>query len=168
MSTTETTTPDAGRWGLVTARDLMRTDVVTVSYATPLSEVERRLSDHRISGAPVTDEAGHIIGIISLKDLIQRYAEDSDARPRRGAGFFHLSTEELLDDDFDAFSVPAEAEETAGDIMTGDIFSVPVGAGLKEIAQAMLDHGVHRVLVQEDGRYVGLVSTMEILSALSA
>ena len=168
MSTTGTPATDTGRWGLVTARDLMRTDVVTVSYASPLSEVERKLSDHRISGAPVTDESGHIIGIVSLKDLISRYAEDSDARPRRGAGFFHLSTEELLDDDFDAFNVPAEAEETAGDIMTGEIFSVPVDAGLKEIAQSMLEHKVHRVLVQDDGRYVGLVSTMEILAALSA
>lgn len=168
MSTTDTPATDAGRWGLVTARDLMRKDVVTVSYADALSDVERTLSDHRISGAPVTDEAGHIIGIISLKDLISRYAEDSDARPRRGAGFFHLSTEELLDDDFDAFSVPAEAEETAGDIMTGEIYSVPVDAGLKEIAQGMLEHKVHRLLVQQDGQYVGLVSTMEILAALSA
>lgn len=168
MSTTDTPATDAGRWGLVTARDLMRKDVVTVSYADALSDVERTLSDHRISGAPVTDEAGHIIGIISLKDLISRYAEDSDARPRRGAGFFHLSTEELLDDDFDAFSVPAEAEETAGDIMTGEIYSVSVDAGLKEIAQSMLEHKVHRLLVQQDGQYVGLVSTMEILAALSA
>ena len=142
MTSTETPSADASRWGLVTARDLMRTDVVTVSYASPLSDVERTLSDHRISGAPVTDEAGHIIGILSLKDLMARYAENTDARPRRGAGFFHLSAEELLDDDFEAFNVPAEAEETAGDLMTGEIYSVGVDAGLKEIAQAMIDQKI--------------------------
>ncbi|MDF1700489.1 MAG: CBS domain-containing protein [Planctomycetota bacterium] len=168
MSSTETPAAGASRWGLVTARDLMRTDVVTVSYASPLSDVERTLSEHRISGAPVTDEAGHIIGILSLKDLVARYAENSDARPRRSAGFFHLSSEEMLDDDFESFSVPNEAEETAGDLMTGEVYSVDVAASLKDVAQAMLDHKVHRVLVQEDGRYVGLLSTMEILAALSA
>ena len=84
------------------------------------------------------------------------------------AGFFHLSSEEMLDDDFESFSVPNEAEETAGDLMTGEVYSVDVAASLKDVAQAMLDHKVHRVLVQEDGRYVGLLSTMEILAALSA
>ena len=74
----------AARWALVTARDIMRKDVVTVNYATPLSDVERRLSDHRISGAPVTDESGHIIGVISLKDLVERYAESFESHPRRG------------------------------------------------------------------------------------
>jgi CBS domain-containing protein len=157
----------AARWALVTARDIMRKDVVTVNYATPLSDVERRLSDHRISGAPVTDESGHIIGVISLKDLIERYAESAESHPRRGPGFFHLSSEEMEDEDFDTFEVPEEAEETAGDIMTGEVFSVAADAGLSQIAAEMVRHRVHRVLVMEDGKYIGLISTMEILDSLS-
>ena len=162
-----TPTAAAARWALVMARDIMRKDIVTVDYATPLSDVERKLSDHRISGAPVTDESGHIIGVISLKDLIERYAESSDSHPRRGPGFFHLSSEEMQDDDFDAFEVPEEAEETAGDIMTGEVFSVRAEAGLSDIARAMVKHRVHRILVEEDGKYIGLISTMEILDALT-
>ena len=158
----------AARWALVTARDIMRKDVVTVNYATPLSDVERRLSDHRISGAPVTDESGHIIGIVSLKDLVERYAESAESHPRRGPGFFHLSSEEMQDEDFDTFQVPDEAEETAGDIMTGEVFSVEAGAGLSDIAAEMVRHRVHRVLVEEGGKYIGLISTMEILDSLSA
>jgi CBS domain-containing protein len=160
-------TQPAARWALVTARDIMRKDVVTVNYATPLSDVERILGDHRISGAPVTDASGHIIGVISLKDLIERYAESPEAHPRRGSGFFHLSSEDMLDDDFNAFEVPEEAEETARDIMTGEIYSVGLSAGLREIAGEMVKHKVHRVLVQEDGQYVGLISAMEILDSLS-
>ena len=158
----------AERWGLVTARDIMRDEVITVPYATPLSEVERILSDNRISGAPVTDESGHIVGIISIRDLVERYTEDPDSRPRRGNGFYHLSSEETQDEDFDSFEVPDESEETAEDIMSGEIYSVPVGAGLKEIAATMAKYRIHRVLVQEDGRHVGLISTMEILNALGA
>ncbi len=165
---TDVSRSPAERWALVTARDIMRKNVVTVNYATPLSDVERKLSDHRISGAPVTDEAGHIVGVISIKDLISRYAENADAQPRRGAGYFHLSSEEMQDEDFSTFQVPAEAEETAGQIMSGDVFSVSAAAGLSDIAKMMVKHRVHRLLVEEGGKYVGLISTLEILDALSS
>jgi CBS domain-containing protein len=168
MSSTETPTAGPDRWALVTARDIMRTNVVTVNYASPLSDVERVLGDHRISGAPVTDESGHIVGVISLKDLIERYAESPESHPRRGHGFYHLSSNELSDDDFDSFDVPKEAEETAGDLMSGEVLSVSVEAGLREIARVMVDRKIHRVLVQEDGKYVGLISTMEILDSLGS
>jgi CBS domain-containing protein len=158
----------AQRWALVTAKDIMRSDVVTLSYAAPLSEVERVLADHRISGAPVVDAKGAIIGVVSLADLVARYAEDEDARPRRGRGFFHLSSEETLDDDFDAFEVPDEAEETARDVMTATVYTVPAGAGLKEIAAVLCKHKVHRVLVEEKGRLIGILSTIDILDALRA
>ena len=53
--------------------------------------------------------------------------------------------------------------------MTADVYSVPVDAGLHEIAKMMTEHKIHRVLVQEEnGRHVGLISTMEIVNALSA
>lgn len=158
----------AQRWALVTARDLMRTNVVTVTYSAALSEVERVLADARVSGAPVVDETGRIVGVISLTDLIERYAEDEDARPRRGHGFFHLSSEETLDDDFESFEIPEEAEETASDLMTAQIFCVPAEAGLREIADVMCRHKVHRVLVADGARLLGLISTLDILDALRA
>ena len=158
----------ADRWAFVTARDVMRTDVITVPYATPLSEVERTLSDNRISGVPVTDESGHIVGILSLKDIITRYAEDPDSRPRRGAGFYHLSSEEMLEEDFESFEVPAESEDTAESVMTAQVYAVNVDDGLRTIAAMMSKHRIHRVLVEDSGRHVGLISTMEILDALNA
>lgn len=163
-----TTQAIAERWALVTARDIMRSEVITVPYAMPLSEVERILSDNRISGAPVTDEAGRIVGIVSMKDIFERYAEDPDARPRRGHGFYHLSSEEMLDDDYDSFEVPQESEETAENVMSAEIYSVDVDAGLRGIASTMSKHKIHRVLVTEKGRHVGLITTMEILGALTA
>jgi len=165
---TTPTNTQAERWALVTARDIMRERVVTVPYSAPLSEVERILSDHRISGAPVTDEKGHVVGVISMKDVIEHYSEDPDTHPRRGRGYYHLSAEEMDEEDFDAFEVPEESEDIAGDVMTAEVYSVPPESGLKEIAATMRRHGVHRVLVQDRGRYVGLISTMEILDCLSA
>jgi CBS domain-containing protein len=152
----------------VTARDIMRERIVTVDYSAPLSEVERVLSENRILGAPVVDEAGRIMGVVSVKDLLDRYAEDPDTKPRRGHGYFRLSTEELEDEDLESVSLPEETEDTARDVMTAQVFTVSAKAGLKEIADAMCDHKVHRVLVEEGGKLVGLISTLDILEALRA
>ena len=158
---------DTHPWARVTARDIMRTNVITISATTPLSDVERLLSDNGITGAPVTNEAGRIVGVISLTDLVARYSEDPDARPRRGRGYFHLSNAELDDTSIDSFEVPAESEETAGDNMTAQVFAVSADASLQTVAACMTDHGIHRVLVQEDERTIGLISTMEVLKVLA-
>jgi CBS domain-containing protein len=155
------------RWAQVTARDLMRTNVITVAYDSPLSEVERVLSDNKISGAPVADEGGRIVGILSLKDLVDHYTEDPDTRPRRNRGYFHLSSEEMDEEDADAFEVPEESEDTAEDVMTSQIYTVGPDAGLTEIAAVMAKHKIHRVLVEQTGKFLGLLSTTEILEALS-
>ena len=148
-----------------TAGEIMRTDVVTISASAPLSEVERILSENRISGAPVTDEAGHIIGVLSMRDLIERYAQDPDARPRRGRGFYELSGDDL-EEDFETFELPAEAEETAADVMTAQVHTVRREASLVEVAERMVALQVHRILVTDQGRHIGLVSTFDVLRGL--
>ncbi len=155
-------------WSEKTARDVMLTDVVTCSYAAPLSEVERLLVENRISGMPVVDEAGHVVGVVSVKDLIERYAEDPDARPRRGHGYYHLSLEDMDDEDFEAFSLPEEGEETAETLMTAEIFAVGADSSLPEVAAAMTGNRVHRLLVQDGNKFVGIVTTLEVLGAVAA
>jgi len=159
---------DSMTWTQKTARDVMLTDVVTCSYAAPLSEVERLLVEARISGMPVVDEAGHVVGVVSVKDLIERYAEDPDARPRRGHGYYHLSLEDMDDEDFEAFTLPAEAEETAESLMTAEIYSVPSDASLQAVASAMSTNRVHRLLVQDGNKFVGIITTLEVLGAVAA
>ncbi|MCC7138931.1 MAG: CBS domain-containing protein [Planctomycetes bacterium] len=154
-------------WPQLTARDVMRRDVITVDRTTPLSEVERILTENRITGAPVTDETGQIVGVISMRDLVERYVEDPDARPRRGRAFYRLSSEELLDDDFETSEIPEETEETAEDVMTAEVLSVPDDAPLSEVAATMVKHRIHRVLVASRGHFAGIVGTFEILDALT-
>lgn len=154
-------------WKDLTAADVMRTDVLTVSESTPLSEVERLLGENRIGGLPVTNETGHITGVVSIRDLVDRYTQDPDSRPRRGHGFYHLSSEDLDDEDFESFEVPEEAEETAGDIMTAQVYAVDRTTPLQEVAAKMVELNVHRLLVTEKKRTVGIVSTMDVLKALA-
>jgi CBS domain-containing protein len=146
----------------------MRTDLVTIPASTPLSEVERMLSESRVNGAPVVEASGAIVGVVSMRDLLDRYTEDPDSRPRRSPSFFHLTTEELVDEDFEDFEGPDASEDTAADVMTAEVFTIDADADLREVARAMTRHGVHRLLVTEGGRYVGIVSTTDVLAALGS
>ena len=167
---------DAGmiaRWSLVTARDLMRTDLVTVDRFAPLAEAARLLVGNGISGAPVTDGHGRVVGVVSLRDLVERYAEEARSRrgPPRDAEESWSPTDadaaiEDLEDEIDARSGPVEDEDLVEDVMTSEIRSVPADASLAEVAAAMKRHSVHRLLVEEGGQFVGLIGTLEVLDLL--
>jgi len=145
----------------------MRRNVITVDRATPRSEVERVLVDQKISGAPVTNETGAIVGVVSLRDLVERHVEDADVRPRRTPGYFHVSSEDLDDEDHELTELPAESEETAEDVMTSEVYSVEGDAPLADVARTMVEHRIHRVLVQSGGHFAGIVGSFEILQAIA-
>ena len=161
---------DAPRWSVLTAADIMQTRIITVADTAPLSEVERVLTENRITGVPVTDQAGRVVGVISVRDLLDRYVEEPDSRPRRGKGYYHESTEEMADEDLESFELPEEAEETAGSVMTPEVFHVAATTGLAEVARQMVEHKIHRVLVTDPkkGQVVGIISSMGMLAAMSA
>jgi CBS domain-containing protein len=147
----------------------MRTDLVSLPASMPLIEVERTLSEARVGGAPVVDGAGNVLGVVSMRDLFERYAEDPDARPCRGRDAEAFPLEEVLDADEEApfASRDLDAQETAADVMSGQVRSVPPTADLGEIAREMVTHRVHRLLVKDGERYVGLIGTFDVLDALA-
>ena len=154
-------------WASLTAQDIMQTTVLTVSTSTPLSEVERLLSQNRISGVPVTEEAGHIVGVISMRDLIEHYSEDPSTRPGGSSSFYNMPSEELAEEDIESLELPEESQETAGEVMTAAVYTIEANADLPGISRKMVDMNIHRILVEDDGKTVGLISTMDILKALA-
>ena len=148
-------------WTSLFARDIMKTTVFTVSTNTPLLEVERLLSERRISGVPVTAEAGHIVGVISIRDLIEHYSEDPQNSARRGIGFYNMPSTEYLGE-VETFEVPEESGDTAGEVMTAEVYTIGANADLRELSQKMVELKIHRILVEDDGKTVGLISTMDI------
>jgi CBS domain-containing protein len=153
-----------------TAKDIMKTQMITVAATAPLSEALRLLAENRISGMPVTDQRGRAVGVISYRDLLEHYAEDEDAVPRRGPGYFRIATVEMQEDDVEVgFEVPPEDEDKVGDVMNAEVIHVAPAATVREIARTMVEHGVHRVLVadRESHRVVGLVTSMDVLGAIA-
>ena len=131
------------------ASDIMQTNLITVRASDPLEEVERTLSDAHISGVPV---------------LVNNYAEDDDLPV--GADYRDLEEDADPTEVVAYRRMPGDAL-CAGDLMTTEISTVMPTAGLREVARTMVNHQVHRVLVVECGRVVGLITTLDVLRALA-
>lgn len=149
----------------LTAGEIMQPSVITVSRRAPIQEVEQLFTDHRISGCPVTDETGHVIGVISVRDLVERYAQGAG---HRGEGGFYDAPTWDLDDEYGARTTPADSEDTVADLMNSEVFAVDRLTTVPEIARSMMKHSVHRLLVKDRGKFIGLISTTDILRAVAA
>jgi CBS domain-containing protein len=105
---------------------------------------------------------------VSYRDLLDHYAENPDARPRRVRAFYRLNTEHLLDEDFESFEVPEESEDRVEDVMTPEVIHVRSDATLQEICRTMGEHEVHRVLVTDPKteKVVGIISSLALLKAM--
>lgn len=155
----------------ITAADLMNPKVLAVRDDLTLRELAAFLIRNQITGAPVEDGAGRIVGVVSLVDIAKAVLasgaseaaeelEESEAsedagerRPESGG------EEESADDDLDDDLLVRE-------IMTPAVDSVPEDATVSEVASRMLDSQVHRLLVTREGRPVGIVTTSDLLGLL--
>lgn len=135
-------------------RDIMRRDVITVRPETPLKEVARLLVEHGISGLPVVDAEGRVLGVVSEADLILKERGPESERPRLlGA---------LLGDRSRAALSKVEAR-TAGDAMTSPAVTIEPGAPIRAAAALMVERQVNRLPVVEEGRLVGIVTRADLV-----
>jgi CBS domain-containing protein len=144
----------------------MREPIVTVRQDARISEVEETLAEHRITGVPVVDAQDRVVGVVSVRDLIELYAQEPASRPKRERDFFEASTDSLSDEDLETVEIPADSEVTAADAMTAHVFSVPATASLGEVARRMTQHGIHRILVEDGGRHVGIIGSFDLLQVM--
>ncbi len=136
--------------------DLMTADVVTVQPATPLKEAARRMVRARVSGLPVTDDDGKLVGIISEGDFLHR--EVARERPRRHG---------LLDALLGGNHSLAEAE-LVGEAMTERVVTIAPDATLAEAARIMAGHDVKRLpVIDRDGQVLGVLSRADIVAAFT-
>jgi len=160
---TPTKTRRTDDFATLRATDVMQRELVTVHASDPLREVERVLVDAQVSAVPVLDDDDRVLGIVSMRDVVSRYAADHDLRDD--------ADEESFADDIDETEPVAyqrlDGEPCAGDVMATDPVSVGPNTLLTDVAGRMVEHGTHRVLVTDRQRLLGLVSTMDVLRAIA-
>jgi CBS domain-containing protein len=143
----------------------MTRDVLAVSPDTGIESAARLMTSSRISGLPVVD-GDHLVGVVSLIDLVdpdrQRTATHDEDEAK--AAFYKLS-----DGDFVAFGIePAASDGVVADVMTPYVISVAENTNLVDAARQMTDYRVHRLLVMDGERLVGIVSSLDLLDGLVA
>lgn len=164
----------------LTAADVMTPTVVSVRAGATVREAARRLAEARVSGAPVVDADGWVIGVFSLTDVgtgeaVVRCQLEAghcllQREGRRFAGhsapiWCALSRQVMAD-----WQLVQEAVPPAVDVrhhMTAVPVTVPRDALLFDLARLMSEVGVHRVIVIDDRRPVGVVSTLGAARAIA-
>ncbi|SDG43895.1 CBS domain-containing protein [Paraburkholderia phenazinium] len=141
--------------------DVMTTTVVSVKPEMTVREAAKVLVDHGISGAPVLDADGHLVGILSEGDLIHR-TELETAERRRSWWLDHLSASR------DAVDYVKSHALTVADAMTQEVISVNETTPLSEVANLMETKRIKRLPVLRDGRVVGIVSRANLVQALAS
>jgi CBS domain-containing protein len=135
--------------------------VATTTPETTVEEASRLMINLRISGIPVLDRSGQLVGIITEGDLLRR-AETGTAR-RRSRWSEWFSPNSRLAEQY----VKSHARRVE-DIMTREVVSVEELASLAEIAELMETKRIKRVPVVHNGKIVGIVSRADLLQVLAS
>jgi len=130
------------------AREIMTTDLITVTPSTPIREFARMCTEDNISGAPVVNMDGTLAGMVSKTDLL---AHLMDADPSHGG-----EAESFLE-------VWLGEDDSVSEIMVDDVVSVLPDAPIADIARLMAENRIHRVAVVENDKCVGLITSLDLL-----
>ena len=147
------------------ARDIMTTKVITVSPHDEVEKAARLLLEHHISGLPVVDEKGMVVGVISEGDLILR---EKEVKPPAysivlGAVIYLESPQRFFDE------LRRTVAQKVEDLMSKKIYTVGPETTVEEIATLMAAKGVNRLPVVDEGRrLLGIVTRQDIIKSLSA
>lgn len=144
--------------------EAMNTEVVTLPASATMEEAANAFASHGINGAPVVDEAGHVVGMLSATD----FAKLDETENRCSCHDFHSDEFELKKPtSSDCFRIVHEATDSLRQHMTTALQTVGMQQTLHEASRYMLGQQIHRLLViDEHSRPVGVLSPLDILAAL--
>ena len=125
--------------------DLMQSDLVTISSDGPVSEAILTLADAHVTGLPVVDSTGRLVGVLSTSDILSALAEQEPGE-EAPVGFHNTLVR---------------------DLMTPRPMTIAPNAPIREAAQQMLYANVHRLFVEKDGELLGVVSQSDVVRAVA-
>lgn len=151
--------------------DVMAENVHHVSPRLQVLELDRELAAYRISGAPVLDRSGRVVGIVSRSDIERALAQERSKAAAVASYYVEVdpSDETAALDARDPTHAAFESIRgmSVQDIMTKEVISVTPGASLGEAARVMKARRIHRVLVIENEALVGILSSLDIVGAVA-
>ena len=143
---------------MMTVRDVMTRPVVSVQRSTPLRDVAQMLVDHSISGVPVVDTDGAVLGVVSEGDFMIKAQGRDAVRHRRLARILGESGESRA-------QLAKLAAVNAAEAMSAPPVTIESSRPITEAAAVMTARGVNRLPVVDDGRLVGIVTRADLVRA---
>ncbi len=148
---------------MLRARDIMTREVVTVKPQTTVEELARILMGRHINGAPVVDDAGRLVGIVTEHDLIKKekrlhiptVVQIFDA-------FIYLESSKRFEHD-----IKTMLATKVGDIASQDVITVDEEATITEIATVMSEKDVHLLPVTSGGALTGIIGEEDVIRAMT-
>ncbi len=177
---------------MLSLKKIMSSEVVTVGPDMTLREVAELFASEHITGAPVVDGA-RLLGVVSTTDLLDFEAFDAGGRRAETeevdwdewapvdaatettptAFYFTELWSSVGPDTLEQFRQSDDGassgmdERTVSDVMTRSVFALSPHDDVRHAAEYMVKHGIHRVLVIDDGEVVGIVSTTDVMRAVA-
>ena len=148
---------------MLKAKDVMTRNVIVVAEGMSVEELGRLFIEKKISGAPVADSKGALIGIVTENDLIRKNTR------------LHIPTVLRIFDAIIPLGKPDSVEEeirrmsasTVGEICTKEMLSVSPDASIQDVSSIMSEKGVHLVPVLEAGKVVGIIGKIDIIRGMT-
>lgn len=142
------------------AKDVMTVEVVTIAPDAEVADLARLLLENRISGVPVVDATGRLVGVASEGDLMRRAAGEEAARSWWLRAF--ASSE-------DTRTWIKSHGSRVSDVMTREVVTVAPETPLPEVARELERHRIKRVpVVDAAGDVVGIVSRANLMQGLAS
>lgn len=146
----------------VKAADIMTRDVVCVQSTTTLQGLVELFFSKLVSGVPVV-EGEKLVGIISKTDLVTHGLEKelSSILGKKTKGSANVDLP-----DFENFLGLDPSHETVGQVMKSPVITAKPSTSVSEIVRIMLDKKIHRIVITENEKVVGIVTSMDLLHLL--
>ena len=149
--------------------EVMTKKVITLKPNQTISEAVGELAEHHISGAPVQDENGKTVGIVTEKDILNAMKTRSKSiemvYPSLSVVSVAFVEKDSMKETMEAFREIANIK--ISEIMIRDYIYAEKGTDLAKVVELMSKKGINRVPVMDSGKLIGIVSRADIIKGLA-
>jgi len=144
-----------------TASEIMHTEVRTLAPETTLREAAELLGIWQVSGAPVVDSNGKLVGVVSESDMLSE-ARKRAALPRTAAFGVFLPVEDALKRIYHD-----GATLLVGEVMSTNVVTATPATSVEELGRTLVQRRINRIpVVDDNGQLAGIVTREDVLKAL--
>lgn len=147
---------------MLKAKDIMTKDVITVKTDTTIEELARTLMKNQISGVPVVDDKGKVVGVVTENDLISKNSRlHIPTILRLFDAYIPLGTSRLETD------IKRMTATTVNDICSKEVITIDSEASLEYIATLITERKIHLLPVLKEGKLVGIIGKKDLIKGFA-